>query len=128
MKVLISFIFIWLITPNVVFAHCGKCGIGDKKDHHEKCSYVKDGKKVNCSAKDHVNCPLCKTKDHANCPLCKAGDHVNCPLCKAGDHANCSYCNKKNESTTQKKSSTKNTNPAAAQNTPTTKNTAPTKK
>ncbi len=63
MKLLISLIFIWLIVPNAAFAHCGKCGIGDKKDHHKECSYVKDGKKVNCSAKDHAQCPYCNSKN-----------------------------------------------------------------
>ena len=63
MKLLISLIFIWLIVPNAAFAHCGKCGIGDKKDHHKECSYVKDGKKVNCSAKDHAKCPYCNSKN-----------------------------------------------------------------
>ena len=44
----------------MTFAHCGKCGIGDKKEGKAiECPHAKKEDKEKCKAKDHANCPFC---------------------------------------------------------------------
>ena len=57
-----------LMAALPAYAHCGKCGVGDSTHKEPRCSYLKDGKTANCTAKDHAKCPYCsgKHKSHSH--------------------------------------------------------------